>query len=379
MKSRAQPPSAEARSEDDFLSVRRRGRWTIPVLRRKPALVLLAVFIGLGLLQASGLVLSSHGRIPPLVFLGHATGALGSWLALPPVLFAVVNAPSPAIGWTRFVLTHLSGYATFVLLHLCAMFSLRWGLWASFGLGVIPRDLLSFVAYDAQNDLLVYSAIAGIVALLYGWQERKVAALRASQLDAKLAEARLEALTARLDPHFLFNGLNTVSALMYEDLPRTERLLAGLGEILRDTLRASGPFWTLDREWAHTLRYLELVVARFEERLQVHCEAAPDLERFQVPRFTVQTLVENAIKHNADRPEPLQLSVSLTTDSVGVKIVVEDNGRGFAASESRQREEGNLTRLREVLQLAYGDRAQLECGNRMTGGARVCLALMPGE
>ncbi len=376
----APPPSRlrATNAADDFISVRRVGAWAIPSLRRKPALVLLALFVAVGMAQASGFLLAGRGRMPPmiLVFWGYLSGAVGSWLALPTALLAVVNAPSPAVGWRRFALTHVAGYIAFVGVHLTAIFSLRWTLRSSLSIDQVPRDLLAFIAYDAQNDVLVYSSIAGALALLYGWQERKAAALSASQLATNLAEARLESLTARLDPHFLFNGLNTVSAMMYEDLPRTERLLAALGEMLRDTLRVSGPLWSLEREWAHTLRYVEFVLARFEDRVQISCEANEEHpERYRVPRFAVQTLVENAIKHNSDRPEPLAVRVRVNAVASSLRIVVEDDGRGFRNDVADAAGQGSLARLREVLRLAYGEGARLECSNRSAGGALVCLEL----
>jgi LytS/YehU family sensor histidine kinase len=214
--------------------------------------------------------------------------------------------------------------------------------------------------------------LAALWSPLHAWEERQQAALRAAQLEAQLAEARLQALAAQLDPHFLFNALNTVSAVMYEDLGRTERLLSHLGQLLRAALAPGGPTWELAEECAHAGRYAELLQARFGDRLAVAWEVAPGLERARVPRFAIQTLIENAVKHNQERLAPLTVRVRAGCADGRLRIEVEDDGQGFGPAPASGR---GLARLEETLRLLGGERAALERSASPSGGARVALTL----
>ncbi|HEY3255524.1 MAG TPA: histidine kinase, partial [Polyangiaceae bacterium] len=186
------------------------------------------IFLSVGLAQGGvlHLLIAYRGRSAGIAALvNQFTGALGAWLALPPVVFIVANAALRRSHWLRLLWLHLAGYVAFTALHVLAIRVLRWPLWAVFH--VLPNNdgpLYSRVLWEAQNDLLVYCGAAALLTLLRVWQERQTSELRAAQLEAQLARAQLDVLSARLDPHFLYNALNTVNAVMHEDLARTERL-----------------------------------------------------------------------------------------------------------------------------------------------------------
>ncbi|MCA9695846.1 MAG: histidine kinase, partial [Myxococcales bacterium] len=332
-----------------------------PVIRARPALGLLALFLGVGLAQgvavrfalvAEGASLAEHAPI-----VGHLTGALAAYLALPIVQVATARAPGPRVGWPRFAATHLVGYAAFAAAHLALMLALRAGL-DCLGVDTPSRPLGFQALWEVQSDLIVYTGLATLWILLRAWDERRAAALRAAKLEAQLAAARLDALTAGVNPHFLFNALNTISAVMYEDLPRTERLLASLGALLRASIGPGGATWTLAEERDHTARYVELLAARFGERLRVTWAIEPGLSDLSVPRFALQSLVENAVKHNQDRAAPLSIELRGAARAGELILEVADDGRGLspAAVEAR----GGLSRLAETLALLHGPRARLE-------------------
>jgi LytS/YehU family sensor histidine kinase len=155
---------------------------------------------------------------------------------------------------------------------------------------------------------------------------------------------------------------------MYEDLPRTERLLGSLGQILRATLAPGSVTWSLAEERAHTERYTELLLARFGDQLSVSWQTPPAFEQERVPRFAIQTLVENAVKHNQDRVSPLAVKISCAREGALVCLTVEDDGRGFAPTAESN---GGLERLRETLRLLHGERGQISLGG--SPGARVEL------
>ena len=340
--------------------------WRWPRIRGRVALVLLPLFTGVGLVQ--GLMRRNEpGSAPVLAW--HITGALAAWFAFPAVQCAVLNA-SPRL--PRAVLAHVSGYLAFAGVHVVMMLLLR----ALFDVQA-PQPFATQIAWEAQADLVLYAALAAGWSLLRANHERQERDLAAARIASQLAEARLAALSAQLDPHFLFNALNAVGACMYEDLPRTERLLESISRLLRESLECKSPTWPLARERAHTERYLDVLSARFgPERLEVSWHLAEPTTSLLVPRFAVQSLVENAVKHNRARRERLSVRIETLIEAGHVSLTVEDDGLGFPTRFEPPPERG-LERLRETLHLLFGPAARLELTARTPTGARVTIAL-PG-
>jgi two-component system LytT family sensor kinase len=361
--------------------------WRWPRIRLRPALALLGFGVALGLWMGSTawLAMQTDGSSVPASrpFFWELTGVLS---AMPMVLIqltAVLNAPLPptsgpgaARAWARLVGLHLVAYLLFSAGHITLMLASRHLLYPLLGWG--PYDhgsLWTRVPMEAQKNLMAYG-ITAVVFTLYGvWQERQARALREAQLEGELRSTQLRALMGQLDPHFLFNALNTVSAVMYEDLAKTDRLLSDLGLLLRNSLeRGSAPTWTLAEERGHTERFLALMLARLGERIRIRWELEPGLEALQVPRFALQALVENSLKHNQDRTEGLELRLRARREVGDLLLEVEDTGRGFTAQPLSTRGPGlGLSGMRQVLGLLYGPEGRLELGEGAEGGARVRL------
>ena len=131
-----------------------------------------------------------------------------------------------------------------------------------------------------------------------GIREAHELALRTADLERRLVEARLQSLRAQLQPHFLFNALNTISAFTESNPQMARRLMAQLGDLLRASLRHTAqPLVTLGEELTFLDDFLAIESARFEGRLQVSVDADDDLLPRMVPAFLLQPLVENAIRH----------------------------------------------------------------------------------
>ncbi len=162
---------------------------------------------------------------------------------------------------------------------------------------------------------------------------------------------------------------------MYEDLARTDRLLSDLGGLLRASLERREATWTLAEERAQAARFVALLTARFGERVAVHWDVAPGLERAPVPCFALQALVENAVKHNQDRTEPLEVRIRARDAGAGWRLEVEDTGRGFGDRSPASGPGVGLAHLERVLALLHDGRARLERGQGPEGGARVSLWL----
>jgi two-component system LytT family sensor kinase len=354
--------------------------WQWPRIRAQPALALFVFFLAVGLWNGWTVyltILGNGGSIPRAEpFVWEVTGAVSVWFVLPILQTAVLNAPGPHVGWGRFLGIHAVGYGLFTALHILLMVPVRYPLYALLDLGPYDYGDLAFrIPMEMQKDLISYSVGAALWSLLNAWRERQARAVREATLESELREARLQALTGQLHPHFLFNALNTISSVMYEDLKRTDRLLSDLGGLLRASLERKEATWTLAEERAHAERFVALLTARFGERVTVRWDVAPGLEGARVPCFALQSLVENAVKHNQDRREPLEVRIRAREDGAGWWLEVEDTGRGFTETSPATGPGVGLAHLERILALLHGGRARLERGRGPEGGARVSLWL----
>lgn len=197
-----------------------------------------------------------------------------------------------------------------------------------------------------------------------------------ARLGQDLAVAQLRALQSQLNPHFLFNALNSVVTLIGKDPPEAQRTVVRLADLLRATLKAGETQEvTLQQELDVTTRYLEIEQVRFADRLTVEWNIA-ELEPVLVPAFGLQPLVENAILHGiGPRPGPGRLII--TAEPVGdtVVLTVEDNGAGPRGQPGKVGGGVGLANLRARLARLYGEAAGLELIERAGGGTVATLTL----
>jgi two-component system, LytTR family, sensor kinase len=221
-------------------------------------------------------------------------------------------------------------------------------------------------------------AILGISAAFDYYRKFRERELRASQLETRLAQAQLEVLRIQLQPHFLFNTLHTISALMQEgDIEAADRMIARLGELLRlVTDHVHEQEVPLRQEMEIVERYLEIQQIRFSERLRVHLDVAPDVLDVRFPQMLLQPIVENAIRHGVGpRAGGGTLWISAKREGEHVRVVVEDDGVGLRATETGRGNGVGLANTRARLEQMYGNRQKLQVGERPGGGTRVEILL----
>lgn len=311
----------------------------------------------------------------PLVW--EMTSALVVWSLLPMIQAVALNAPWRRVGWARFLGLHLAGCLLFWCLHVAGMWILRIWIYRAAGWGAYDYGQVVYrLPMEGFKDVVGFSLLVLLFHLAESRRLRRERELQAARLESELREARLQVLSAQVDPHFLFNALNTLSALMYEDLPKTDRLITALGQMLRNSLQAGGPTWPLDRELAHLQHYLAFVEARFGDRLQVSQAVDVGLGPLPVPRFALQRLVENAIKHNEDAPgRRLRVWVEARREADRARLSVTDDGVGFITGAPGG---VGLENLRRSLALLHGDQGLLETATPAGGGAQVSFRLPVG-
>jgi len=230
-----------------------------------------------------------------------------------------------------------------------------------------------------RNGTFLYWVIVGTYIAVDYQTHLKNRLVRTAELERLLSEARLNVLRTQLQPHFLFNALNTISAHV-ESEPRTARLmLERLGDLLRLSLdHIEHEEIGLDQELAFVERYLQLQTMRFEDRLNVSMNLGPGVQDALVPPFILQPLVENAVQHGAAaRSANGTIAVEAWRDNGRVCLAVRDNGPGLPAGWSLDRNQGiGIANTRERLRHLYGEQNQsLEISQEPGGGVRVDLSL----
>lgn len=229
-----------------------------------------------------------------------------------------------------------------------------------------------FVQTIAENDFLftalgvLYIAVAGVI-------NSRDALQRATVAESQARKAQLQALRYQLDPHFLFNALNTISALVMEgEAEKAEQALASLSAVLRTTLTSDAlADTTLRQEFRLHEIYLGIEGLRFDARLQVALELPDELADVLIPPLLLQPLVENVIKHAVGVSEtPIHMSVRALGSDEHVVVAVEDDGPGSQKAGFGM----GLRNVAERLALRFGDAATFEHGPLASGGYRAVLS-----
>src|SRR5262245_17081704 len=227
--------------------------------------------------------------------------------------------------------------------------------------------LVRFIPPDRTAPIA--TVFAGHTAVILGWCGIYVAVhylrgLRAAEaekwrLELAVRDTELRALRAQLNPHFLFNSLNSLRGLVTEDPARARDAITGLAGLLRYSLQLSrAPTTTLERELDATRQYLELEALRFEARLTYSLDIDPRALEHRVPPMLVQTIVENAIKHGiTERPEGGVIRIEARMQGEDLVIRVVNTGTLDRAREQRGI---GLANSAERLRLLFGERARLE-------------------
>jgi len=203
---------------------------------------------------------------------------------------------------------------------------------------------------------------------------------RAIQLEAQLVQAQLQALKMQLHPHFLFNTLNSISALLHSDPELADRMIARLGDFLRLTLDNSGAQEiTLRTELEFLQCYLEIERVRFQDRLTVSYDVAPETLDAMVPNLVWQPIVENAIRHAiAPRAGSGRIEIRARRSGARLQLQVKDDGPGLARNQNPNGSSGKgvgLANTRQRLRQLYGSDHHFELGNGSERGLVVTLEI----
>jgi two-component system LytT family sensor kinase len=229
----------------------------------------------------------------------------------------------------RIAIAHAAGALIFSGLHVLGMLLLRKLAYAVVGqrYGFDSLAIQSF--YELQKDLITYAVILVVIFANREFQVRRTADLRAAELAAELDQARLKALTAQIEPHFLFNALNAISNRMHEDVEAADRMISSLGALMRAAYDSDHQVLVpLARELEWLRDYAAMMTERFRGQLNFDLKVGPGLETFQVPRLLLQPLVENALRHGLPDGRG-NLTVDVLRQGTRLLYTINDDGVGI--------------------------------------------------
>jgi len=309
----------------------------------------------------------------------ETTGAYSIFLLLPLTILFIRAFP---LRWGNLRLRvplHLLASMTFGVSHSLLMLGSRKLIYWIGGLGTYDFNPLQYkLPMEYSHQFFSYCMIYAIAEVMSRNRTLQAAMVRTSELEKQLAESRLRALQMQLQPHFLFNTLNMISSIMYDDPKAADRMLADLSDLLRIALSGSRTLeHSLGEELTMVRLYMGIISARHDNKPELLTQIDKAALAALVPVFLLQPLVENSIRHGmAVRSD---LHVRITAARRGDRLVLEivDNGPGLAgaASGSVDGRGIGLANTSERLATQFGPDHRFELLDASGGGLRVILEL----
>jgi sensor histidine kinase YesM len=239
----------------------------------------------------------------------------------------------------------------------------------------------AFSIYYFHQGLTIYWTTLVVAHAIRYYRELREKEAKASQLTAQLAQAQLQALRMQIHPHFLFNTLNSIAALLHKDVEAADIMIARLGDFLRLTLTKSDDQTVdLEQELEFLRCYLDIERTRFADRLIVEMEVEPQVLGVAVPNLILQPIVENAIRHGVARQTSSgRIKIRGFKKNGRLIMQVEDNGPGLQASDNGGPDGIGLNNTRARLDKFYGENYELKIANSLPRGVTVTLEIPANE
>jgi signal transduction histidine kinase len=307
------------------------------------------------------------------------------WALLAPFIYLLGRRfPLGRNHWPRRVALYLAAGTVFALVKVAGEVPLYWlihgksdmvsPLFTEWLQSEFLRTYELFLTAKFFLSLFVFGSILVVSQFLVYYRKFRERELSASLLKAQLAQAQLQSLKMQLHPHFLFNTLNAVSALMHSDLELADRMIARLGDLMRATLEHDGQHEvSVRQELDFLLPYLEIEQARLGPRLAVRTEIDPEVLDARLPYLALQPLVENAIRHGISaRSRGGRLLIQASRQNGRLSVHIRDDGPGLPDAVKPGI---GLANTRARFEALYGGDHEFSVRNAEGGGVEVSLLL----
>jgi two-component system, LytTR family, sensor kinase len=280
--------------------------------------------------------------------------------------------------WVRHSLLHLL-FSVVLTGILIGVHSISFMMLMGRASSITPFRVFNALYFNLDNFALVYWVILLMSHAFNYYNSYRKNELKASKLQTQLVQSQLEALKMQIHPHFLFNTLHSISALLSKDTEGARKMITRLGDFLRLTLENSGSMEvTLQQEIEFLNGYLEIERIRFQDRLTTDIRVDPEVLEVRVPNLILQPIVENAMRHAIGHSRSGRVEVVAAPRNGVVRIEVKDNGPGIDTDRMLEGRPGRgvgLANTRARLAGLYGEAAHFELVNDPAGGLIVALEI----
>jgi|WetSurMetagenome_2_1015567.scaffolds.fasta_scaffold98763_1 two-component system, LytTR family, sensor kinase len=345
-------------------------------IRRRQLLVIVGVATALSIMSSALSFTfafgSSKDYLARAIFLN--TTYWVAWAVLAPGILALAGRFRFERGtWRQALAVHVPAMLAACFAHVSLSVGARlaagygragWSFWMS------VRD--TFLT-QVDWEMMTYFAIVGVSQAVHYQRAAMQRQVQSARLETSLAEARLQALQRQLHPHFLFNTLHGISALMHRDVEAADRMIALLADLLRASLNVRAQEIPLKDELELLRRYLDIERVRFGERLTIHYDIDPETLDARLPSLVLQPLAENAIEHGiAPMSGPGRIDISARREGRMLWIEVHDDGLGLGDGAFEALRKGiGVSNTESRLRHLYGPRYRFEFVRRGSRGLTV--------
>ena len=310
----------------------------------------------------------------------HSTNFF-TWLLLVPFVYQVIsryNLKSDKLSHRTIAILVSLGMALLHELLSNIIFYVPYSYFGHMESNAIIQRVIKLLPTAVINRLLEYWVLYGLLMGIDYQRLYRKKELELANMEKQLTGAQLNALRYQLQPHFLFNTLNTISSLADIDALKAQNIISKLGKLLRALLdKEASPYVSLDQEIAFIRNYLDIEQTRFQDRLDVQYDIAEDCRNLKVPSLMLQPVVENAIKHgfaNKQTQGKIILRARIRQDMLIIQVI--DDGMGTDTRKEQLLEEGiGLKNLKERLTLLYGANHELSIQSEAGHGFALTISL----
>lgn len=308
--------------------------------------------------------------------LDELTGAYSGFVLLPFILWVFYKYPIKK----KFLLTRIPIHIlTSMIFGICGtvlMTISRTSLYNVFDMGTYdPGNLFYRFLMEYHKQLFWYWIIYAGIYILNSFRETQKQKLKEAELKQELTKATLQALQTQINPHFLFNTLNMISSIMYDNPKAADKMIANLSDLMRRTLHNNSEKHSLEKELELLEIYSQIMKARFQNKLDIKFDIEDETKSALVPWFIIQPLLENSIKHSMDHVDQCEVKVSSVIDNDKLVLSITDNGPGITDKiETLMKKGVGISNIINRLEKLY-DNYDFKMENVTGGGLAVSLVI----